>query len=134
MLVPGEQGSRGIHTYVFTVESQQTVGARHTSCTQLLWKPQDPSREDTHIYLITFEKSRYLGAKEHFMYPVTVETLRSGQARHARLSTYRGNLKNVYEYVLQYLSGARSYRKNTNNMYVCIYYTVVLVPGEPLRC
>jgi hypothetical protein len=57
MLVPGDPGSLGIHIYVFTVESQQPVGARHTSCTQLLWKPHGPSREDTPIYLVKFETS-----------------------------------------------------------------------------
>jgi hypothetical protein len=40
------------------------------------------------------------------MYAITVETPRSGQARHAHLSSYRGNLKNVYACVLQYRSGA----------------------------
>jgi hypothetical protein len=52
MLLPGDPGSMGIHIYVFTVESQQAVGARHASCTQLLWKPHGPSREDTPIYLV----------------------------------------------------------------------------------
>jgi hypothetical protein len=56
------------------------------------------------------------------MHAVTVETPRSGQARHAYLSSYRGNLKNVYACVLQYRSGARSYRENPNNVYVCIVY------------
>jgi hypothetical protein len=40
----------------------QPVGARHTSCMQLLWKPHDPSREDTRIYLVTFETSWLVGA------------------------------------------------------------------------
>ena len=31
----------------------------------------------------------------HFMYLVTVETLRPGQARHTHLRSYRGNLNNV---------------------------------------
>jgi hypothetical protein len=61
MLVPGDPGSTGIHIYVFTVESQQPMGARHTSCMQLLWKPHGPSREDTPIYLVTFETSRLVG-------------------------------------------------------------------------
>jgi hypothetical protein len=61
MLVHGDPGSIGIHIYVFTVESQQPVGARHTSCTQLLWKPHGPSREVTPIYLVTFETSRLVG-------------------------------------------------------------------------
>jgi hypothetical protein len=56
------------------------------------------------------------------MYAVTVETLRSGQARHAHLSIYCGNQKNVYACVLQYRCGARSYRDNPNNVYVCILY------------
>jgi hypothetical protein len=55
MLVPGHPGRLGAHIHIFTVEFQQPVGARHTSCTQLLWKPHDPSREDTLIYLVTFE-------------------------------------------------------------------------------
>jgi hypothetical protein len=49
MLVPGDLGSIGIHIYVLTVESQQPVGPRNTSCTQLLWKPRDPGRQDTNI-------------------------------------------------------------------------------------
>jgi hypothetical protein len=56
------------------------------------------------------------------MYAVTVETQRSGQARQAHLSSYRGNLKNVYACVLQYRSGARRYGENPNNVYVCILY------------
>jgi hypothetical protein len=63
MLLPGDPGSIGIHIYVFTVEFQQPVGARHTSCTQLLWKPHGLSREDTPIYLVTFETSRFVGAR-----------------------------------------------------------------------
>jgi hypothetical protein len=65
------------------------------------------------------------------MYAVTVETPRSEQARHAHLSSHRGNMKNVYACLLKYHSGARSYCENPNNEYV--YYTVVLVPGETLR-
>jgi hypothetical protein len=61
MLVPGDPARLGTHIYVFIVESVQPVGARHTSCTQLLWKPHDPSREDTPIYLVTFETSRLVG-------------------------------------------------------------------------
>jgi hypothetical protein len=63
MLVPGDPGCLGTHIYVFTVESQQPVGARHTSYTQLLWKPRGPSREDTRIYLVTFETSQLVGAR-----------------------------------------------------------------------
>jgi hypothetical protein len=49
MLLPGDPGSIGTRIYVFNVESQQPVGARHTSCTQLLWKPRDPRRQGTYI-------------------------------------------------------------------------------------
>jgi hypothetical protein len=49
MLVPGDSGSIGIHIYEFTVEFQKPLGARHTECTQLLWKPHGPSREDTQL-------------------------------------------------------------------------------------
>jgi hypothetical protein len=58
MQVPGGPGSIGIQIYVFTVESQQPMGARHTSCTQLLWKPHGPSREDTPIYLVRLVGTR----------------------------------------------------------------------------
>jgi hypothetical protein len=61
------------------------------------------------------------------MYAVTVETPRSGQARHAHLSAYRGILKNVYACVLQYSSGARSYGENPNNAYVCIIHSRICV-------
>jgi hypothetical protein len=57
MLVAGHQGRLGTHIYEFSMEFQQPVGARHTSCTQLLRKPHDPKREDTPIYLVTFETS-----------------------------------------------------------------------------
>jgi hypothetical protein len=63
MLVPADPGRLGTHIYVFTVEFQQPVGARHTSCTQLLWKSHDPSREDTPMYLVTFETLRPVGAR-----------------------------------------------------------------------
>jgi hypothetical protein len=112
MLLIGEPGSIGIHIYIFSVESQQPVGARHTECTQLLWKTHGPSREDTHIYLVTFETSRLVGANN----TVTVETPRAGQVRHAHVSSYRGNLKKVCACVLQYRSGGRSYGENPNNV------------------
>jgi hypothetical protein len=57
------------------------------------------------------------------MYAVTVETPQPEQGRHTHLSSYRGNLKNVYACVLQYRSGARSYGENPNNMYVCMSYS-----------
>jgi hypothetical protein len=63
------------------------------------------------------------GGKAHFMYAFAVETPRSGQARYAHLSSYRGNLKNVYACVLLYRSGARSYGENPNNAYVCVLYS-----------
>jgi hypothetical protein len=63
MLVPGNPGSIGIHIYVFTMESQQPVGARHTSCMQVLWKPHSSSREGPPIYLVTFETSLLVGAR-----------------------------------------------------------------------
>jgi hypothetical protein len=64
MLVPGDPSRLRTHIYLFTVESPQPVGVRHTSCTQLLWKPYDPSREDTPIYAVTFETSRSGGARD----------------------------------------------------------------------
>jgi hypothetical protein len=63
MLVLCYPGRLGTTIFIFTVESPQPVVARHTSCTQLLWKPHDPSREDTPIYLVTFETSRLVGAR-----------------------------------------------------------------------
>jgi hypothetical protein len=66
MLMPGGPGRIGTPVYVFTVESPKHMGARHTSCTPLLWKPHDPSREDTSLYLIAFETSRPMG-KAQFM-------------------------------------------------------------------
>jgi hypothetical protein len=68
MLGPGDPGRLGTPIYVFTVESPQPVGARHTSCTHLLWKTRDPSREDTHLYLVTFETSQpELGRRTHLL-------------------------------------------------------------------
>jgi hypothetical protein len=64
MLVPGDPGRLGTPIYVFTVGSPQPVWARYASCTQLLWKPHDPSsRDDTPIYTVTFETSRLVGAR-----------------------------------------------------------------------
>jgi hypothetical protein len=67
LLVPGDPGRLGTHIYVITVESPEPVGARHASCTQLLWKPHDPSTKDTPIYLFTFETSRPVVGKTQFM-------------------------------------------------------------------
>jgi hypothetical protein len=83
------------------------------------------------------------------MYAVTAETPPSGQARHTHFRSYRGNLtmwagkahpftylpwkpEDVYACVLQFRSGAAVIAK-TRLMCMYVYYTVVLVPGEPLR-
>jgi hypothetical protein len=63
------------------------------------------------------------------MYAVTVEILRSGQARHAHLSSYRGNLKNVMP-VYYNIVVVPAVMVKTRIMCTYIYYTVVLVPGE----
>jgi hypothetical protein len=75
-----------------------------------------------------------VGGKEHFMYAVTAETLRSREARHTHFRIFRGNLKNVYACVYNFVVVAAVIVK-TRIMCVCmyVYYTVVLVPGEPLR-
>jgi hypothetical protein len=104
MLVPGDLGRLGTPIYVFTVESPQPVGPRHTSCKLLLRKPRDPGRQGTHISV------------------VTTETSPCGQARHTHLRSYCGNLKKVYVCVLQFRSGARSYCENPNNVHVCTLY------------
>jgi hypothetical protein len=108
MLVPGDPGGLGTPIYVFAVESPQPVGARHTSCTQLLWKPHDPSREDTPIYLVTFETSRLMGARNTSckqllwkprnpsregapIYLVTFETSRPMGQGKVHVSSYCGN-------------------------------------------
>jgi hypothetical protein len=61
--------------------------------------PGDPGSLGAHIYVFTIESQQPVGGKEHFIYAVTAETPRSGQARHTHLSSYRGNLKNVYAYI-----------------------------------
>jgi hypothetical protein len=61
VLVPGDPGRLRTPVYVFTAESPQPVGGRHTSCTQLQWKPRDPSKGGAPIYLVTFETSRPMG-------------------------------------------------------------------------
>jgi hypothetical protein len=72
------------------------------------------------MYVVTAE-TRDPGRKVRRISVVTAESSRYGQARHTRLHIYRGNLKNVYTCALQFRSGVRSYRKNPNNVYVCIY-------------
>ena len=49
--------------------------------------------------------------------------------------SFCGYLKNVCVCILYVCSGAWSYCRNPNNMYVCmhVYYTRVLVPVDPLR-
>jgi hypothetical protein len=107
--VPGDPGGLGTPIYVFTVVFPQPVGAKHTSCTQLLWKPHDPSREDTHIYLVIFETSRPVRAMNTSgkqlvwksrdpsregtnIYIVTYETSRPvGVKEHFLLRSYCGN-------------------------------------------
>jgi hypothetical protein len=66
------------------------------------------------------------------MYAVTVETPRSGQARHAYLISYRGNLKNVMP-VYYNIVVVPAVIVKTRIMCTYIYSTVILVPGEPLR-
>jgi hypothetical protein len=79
--MPGDPGSIGTHIYVCTVQSQQPVGTRHTSRTHLLWKPHGPSREDTPIYLVTFEISRLVGATLHVGSYCRNPAIRAGKAR-----------------------------------------------------
>jgi hypothetical protein len=82
MLVCGYPDSLGTHIYVFTVESPQPVGARHISCTPLLWKPHDPSREGTPLYLATFETSRPIGqGTVHVSSYCANPAIRAGKAR-----------------------------------------------------
>jgi hypothetical protein len=91
MLVPGNPGKLGTPIYVFTVESPQPVRARHTSCMQLLWKPNDlPGKTHAFTYYIWNLPTR--GVKEHFMYAVTVETLRPEQGRRTHLLSYHWNV------------------------------------------
>jgi hypothetical protein len=59
--VPGDPGRLGTPIYIHTEETPRPVEARHTSCTQLLWKPRNPSKESARIYLVTFENSRLVG-------------------------------------------------------------------------
>jgi hypothetical protein len=82
LLVPGDAGRLGTPIYTVTMETLRPVEARHTSCTQLLWKPCDPGTKGTPIYV------------------VTVETSRCMQWRHTHLCSYPGNLKNVCVCVL----------------------------------
>jgi hypothetical protein len=108
MLLPGDPGRLGTPIYVFTGESPQPVGARHTSLTPLLWKPHDRSREDTPLYLVTFETSRLLGARNTSckqllwkprdpsrdgapIYLVTFETSRPTGQGTVHVSNYCGN-------------------------------------------
>jgi hypothetical protein len=49
MLVPGDPRRLGTPIYVFTVESPQPVGARHTSYRHLLWKHRDRVGK-THLF------------------------------------------------------------------------------------
>jgi hypothetical protein len=95
MLVPGYSGTLGTRTYVFIVEIPQPVGQRHTSCTTLLWKPRDQSREGTPIYLVTFENSRSIekGALDVRSYCGN-PAIQTGKAHEFPLLPR--NLKNVY--------------------------------------
>jgi hypothetical protein len=54
------------------------------------------------------------------MYAVTAETPQPGQARHAHLSSYCGNLDNVYACVSKFRSGACSYSENPHSVCVCV--------------
>jgi hypothetical protein len=52
-----------------------------TSCTQLLWKPRDPRREGTQIYLVPFETSRPMGQVTVHVSSYCVNTaIRAGKA------------------------------------------------------
>jgi hypothetical protein len=55
---------QGRCTHLVTYETSRPVEARHNLCTHLLWKPRDPGRQVTPIYLFTFENSRPMGARK----------------------------------------------------------------------
>jgi hypothetical protein len=147
MLVPGYPGTQGTSMYLFTVESLQPVSAMHTSCTQLLWKPRDSSREQTPIYLVAFETSRPVGARNRACtqllrkprHPgrqgkrisvLTAETSPCGQSRHTHLRIYLGHLK-IYMHVYYNFVVVSPVIVKTRRICMYVYYTVVLVPGEP---
>jgi len=69
------------------------------------------------------------------MFVVTVETPQRGQEMHTHLRSYPGNLKNVCVCVhCNFVVVPEESMKTRYNMYACMYvfYTLVLVPGEPL--
>jgi hypothetical protein len=87
---------------------RKPVAARHTSCTQLLWKPRGPSREGKHVYLTTFATSRPVGSRNTSckqllwkprdpskegapIYLVTFETSRPTGQGTVPVSSYCGN-------------------------------------------
>jgi hypothetical protein len=47
---PRDPGRQGTPIYLGTFENSRLLGARNASYKQLLWKPRDPSREDTSVY------------------------------------------------------------------------------------
>jgi hypothetical protein len=63
VLEPGDQGTIGIHIYVFNVEYQQPVGGKAHFMYAVTVKPHGPGREDTPIYIVIFETPRLVGVR-----------------------------------------------------------------------
>jgi hypothetical protein len=118
--VPGDPGGMGIHIYRGIPATRGDKANYMYAVTVEIPRPEQGRHTHLHSYIWNLATR---GGKEHFMYAVNVETPRSGQARHAHLRSYGWNLKNEYACVLQYLSGASSYRENPNNVYVYILYS-----------
>jgi hypothetical protein len=180
----GHPGRLGTTNYVFTVETQQPVGARNTSCKQLLWTPRDPSMEGAPIYLVTFETLRPRGqGKVHVSSCCGTFAIRAGKAHpftqlplktrdpygqgtvHVRSycgsPAIRAGKAHAFSYfslksrdvsrqgTLIYVGTAETWLMNmpvyynfvvvpavmvkTRIMCMYVFYTVVWVPGEPLR-
>lgn len=67
------------------------------------------------------------------IYIVAVETPRPEQARHTHLRSYRGNVNNICVCVCMFMCYTFAVTEETRIMCVNVYYTAVLVPGDPLR-
>jgi hypothetical protein len=54
MLVSDDPGRLGTLIYVFTAETQQLVGARHTSCTQFCTVETPQPNQGRHAHLLSY--------------------------------------------------------------------------------
>jgi hypothetical protein len=124
--------ARKAHTFISYLWNFMTQGARHSSCKQLLRKPRNPGRQGTPIYLVTFENSRPMGARNTSFTQLLRKPRHPGR-QGTPISVVTVETWRMYTPVYYNSVVVPSFIVKIQIMCTYVYYTVVSVPGEPLR-